>query len=416
MKIEDFFLKPSTSASAKEQITPKTKRLTSPLTPAPGKEQPTPRTETSTKASKSPSTAAPCKEQTTPRIEDTDAIASTSKAPTKTTGSTPAQQATSKIHVIEPSRASQSSGEHPYTIRMHQKRCSPENIVDQMIECADSDLLIFNKANFEYEQHLSFAEQLDDIAVELLQLSSKLQTRAEQICDKVELVKKTNEEDNLEGEVSVTSHVVDDLNTHSANQHDSTETKVASGKADTKFTYAKSNENVGGKFICILCSKSFRSQPDLRNHEGQHTKEFYHCLQCDKVFRSVRSFENHRGTHGKEMLKCPHENCGKEFSLRSSLQNHWQKHSQQMLMCTVGSCKAKFKHRQGYLEHIKWAHRPTKDCSCPICGKKFQIPTHMRSHRRKQHGLIKDLVEGYSVQVCGKQNPSVKKSIDTMSE
>ena len=106
--------------------------------------------------------------------------------------------------------------------------------------------------------------------------------------------------------------------------------------------------------LCTLCSKSFRSDSDLRNHEGQHITEFYHCLQCTKVFRSVPSCENHTGTHGKEMFTCPNENCGQQFSLQISLQNHWQKHSDQTMKCTPNSsCKAQFKHQQGFLQHLQ---------------------------------------------------------------
>ena len=117
---------------------------------------------------------------------------------------------------------------------------------------------------------MNFADQLDDISNELVQLSSKCQAKASEIRNKVQLVQKQTEDKVQAGAAEMEYPNEDE-----------------SAKADTKFTYGKTNSIIAGKFMCTLCSKSFRSNSDLCNHKGQHTKQFYHCLQCTKVFRSV---------------------------------------------------------------------------------------------------------------------------------
>ena len=261
---------------------------------------------------------------------------------------------------------------------------------NRFLNLADSDMLMFSNGKFHFTQNMSFADKLDEISSELVLLSNRCKTTAADIRTNVRRVqnRQTSQNDNVD--LPPTDN--DDRD------EDDQSIQMKTSIADTKFKYVKSNKNGPSKFICPLCKKSFRNDYDLRNHEGQHTKEFYHCLKCSKVFRTVRSFENHRGTHGEQMFTCPIEDCRQQFSLRSSMQNHMQKHSKHRFRCTVlKSCKRKYRHQQSILEHEKWAHRITKDCPCPICGKKFQTPTNMRSHKRKQHGLVKHLVEGYSL-------------------
>ena len=167
--------------------------------------------------------------------------------------------------------------------------------------------------------------------------------------------------------------------------------KPPSGDPDTKFKNIKGNEFDEIRHpnsICILCDKVCRDQNELRNHMSNHHKELFRCMKCGNLSRTQISFSQHMKIHNGERFTCPV--CMQTFDRKTSLTNHEQKHSGDKLVCK--KCAKEFIYRGGYLEHIKYRHTDTPTVPCPVCKKMFWMPTGMRSHRRKLHGRVRELV------------------------
>ena len=168
---------------------------------------------------------------------------------------------------------------------------------------------------------------------------------------------------------------------------------LPSGDADTKFTYAKTNDFDDmwhPNSICTVCDKVLRDQTELRNHMSNHHKELFRCMRCGNISRTQISFKNHLKTHYGVRFPCTARNCGMTFDRKSTLSNHEQKHSTEKMVCK--KCGKEFQYRGGFLEHIKYRHTASPTVPCPICSKKYWTPTAMRSHRLKVHGRVRKLV------------------------
>ena len=170
-------------------------------------------------------------------------------------------------------------------------------------------------------------------------------------------------------------------------------TEPPKGDPDTKFKYTKTNDFDEMKHpnsICAICDKVLRDQTELRNHMSNHHKELFRCLKCGNISRTQDSFQKYAKTHYGEMFPCKERNCGMVFDRKSSLMNHEQKHSPDKMVCK--KCGTQFQYRGGFLEHIKYRHTASPTVPCPVCHKKYWTPTGMRSHRRKVHRRVKQLV------------------------
>ena len=126
----------------------------------------------------------------------------------------------------------------------------------------------------------------------------------------------------------------------------------------------------------------------LRNHMSNHHKELFRCLKCGNLSRTEVSFNQHLKTHNGERFTC--SVCLMVFDRKSTLTNHEQKHSTDKL--AYKKCGKLFQYRGGFLEHIKYRHTASPTVPCPICKKLFWMPTGMRSHRRKIHGHVHEIV------------------------
>ena len=288
---------------------------------------------------------------------------------------------------------------------------------DKMIRLSDNDLILCNRksgAN-NYDPNLTLARRLEIVSKKLIETSKNLSKNAEVIRTKVDEAKERKsdlqdlvfigEETNPAKKAKVTqtrrpqrlrytmefkSEIPQWPLYVSSSESDDENTPMA-GSPDTKFKYIKANGE-GGKehFQCPEkdCGKLFCDSTQVNNHMSVHQFDLFHCLKCFKVTRSSDSFLRHMQEHSGTEIKC--KVCDMRFSLKSSLINHMQKHNDDKLVCDV--CKKTFKYHQSGIEHIQWFHRPTKDVPCPICKKMFQMPTYMRCHRARCHGLVTQLV------------------------
>ena len=304
-----------------------------------------------------------------------------SQTPNKNGGAIPKRKVERKVAELHT---------HPSSIKMEAKSQKLHTLLNQIWDLADTNVIIVEGNNEDYSQNIEFAKHLDDFSVCLQGLGTRCAEKAKDIRQKVQRYSKrrqpkrkcstTSKQETTNGNGTQLT-TTDDVNGDKAKATDN-DTEPGSSKADTKFSNVKQNNNDPKKhrFICEVCSKTFRSKSDLRNHEGQHIGEFYKCLTCSKVFRSSRSFDNHQKSH-QTTFTCPHEGCGQTFTLKSSLTNHVQKHSGELLKCNHQHCTATFTYRQGFIEHITWRHKEKPECECPVCNKKFWTPNLMRGHK-----------------------------------
>lgn len=78
------------------------------------------------------------------------------------------------------------------------------------------------------------------------------------------------------------------------------------------------------KFACKSCSKSFKSQSNLRTHEAVHNEKCFLCRFCDKTFLRSQDVKIHEHIHKKEKsFIC--KKCEKSFKQQSNLIEHVKK-------------------------------------------------------------------------------------------
>ncbi|KAL6265027.1 hypothetical protein P5V15_005118 [Pogonomyrmex californicus] len=108
------------------------------------------------------------------------------------------------------------------------------------------------------------------------------------------------------------------------------------------------------KYQCDLCSKSFASEHNLRNHASLHSQKFL-CAQCGKEFATNHALELHNRKHtGERPYQC--KLCSKAFARSVALRVH------------------------------KLTHTGERPYICDICGKNFTQRSSMMAHRRKHPG------------------------------
>ena len=297
--------------------------------------------------------------------------------------------------------------------------------MNDIFQLADNDLIVcdFDTGLNDYSKNLKFADNLDVISKELTMLSKECSDKANAIRDRIaqakedkcliqdivfqtEIVKDAEKCDEITKIRPSVNYIAKDfVHTHDfrikrewpilLHEDSTTDSEnnepVKSGDPDTKFRYAKDNdfdETRHPNSICVECDKVCRDQHELHNHMSNHHKELYRCMKCGNLSRSEISFGKHMKTHTSEHFQC--KVCLQAFDRKSTLSNHEQKDSTDKFVCK--KCGAQMQYRGAYLEHIRYRHTIKPTVPCPICKKYFWTPTSMRSHRRKLHGLVRDLV------------------------
>ena len=319
---------------------------------------------------------------------------------------------------------------HPYILKYEAKERKLMKILNCLYELADNDLIVCDRRTGlnNYDMNLKFATKLESLAKVLVTMSTQCCQKATDIRTKISEAqdRKARKQDDyvaFDGEVVKDAEKCELLQNRKTSQSSvfksdpdklppppkkpripviwisddeddqANETEVYSGDPDTKFLYAKENNNSPevNKYWCRECNKVFRDSHELRNHEANHRKELFRCLRCNSVSRSERSFANHFQTHTAETYTCPEDGCGQFFTLKSSLSNHMQKHSEHRMHCSI--CGKEFQYCQSHIEHEKFCHRTTRTVPCPVCKKYFWTPTSMRSHRSKYHTLVSEMYD-----------------------
>ena len=326
---------------------------------------------------------------------------------------------------------------HPLVEHLEYKEAALEVLMQSIFEICNCDYLISTCAtdSSDMRLNLSFANRLDLLSTNLVGLSQNCKDAANDIQQKVRdaedrkiaaegILEISKRVENLEDKdplvqtrsappkpftksknikpepaqylmISDSDSDIEDLMDWQVKQKENQ--PVFPGDPDTRFLNPKQNSNKRFDYdhFCETCKATFWSKKDLRNHQGQHTTEFYTCMHCLRKFRSLRSMENHMGTHSGKRYKC--NRCDADFELKTSLDNHKAVHMTMIAHCPQEDCLKPFRSRASYLNHVKYGHLPTKTVPCPKCKHLFQSTISMMSHRVKKHGKVKKLVRGYTM-------------------
>ncbi|XP_071447447.1 zinc finger protein 672-like [Hetaerina americana] len=131
------------------------------------------------------------------------------------------------------------------------------------------------------------------------------------------------------------------------------------------------------RYVCTVCSKSFRSSGGLGSHMNVHWTS-HTCSTCALNFSSYTDYLQHRKTHIKKNCKL----CGKRFQNAVELEKHVVEHKIEGLrdgghVCL--ECGKTFMLKELLSHHIK-RHIIGKNHVCKICNIKFTTRKDLVAH------------------------------------
>lgn len=185
-------------------------------------------------------------------------------------------------------------------------------------------------------------------------------------------------------------------------------------KARIKHHKARSHAEATPRFVCDLCSKSYKSKIDLKLHIRKiHLGILnYPCKYCGRVFKDWSTRHYHNLTlHEPSRLKFACDFCPKKFTGKFRLDEHRAMHldvrKHQCSDCeksfkkvrhlndhrktvhangrlvTCDKCEKCFKDRKGLRQHAK-THME-REFRCPVCPTTFTVGHTLRTHMRTRH-------------------------------
>lgn len=112
-------------------------------------------------------------------------------------------------------------------------------------------------------------------------------------------------------------------------------------------------------FYCDICSRSFRTNSHLSNHNRIHSSNhIFICQKCGKEFKALYRLKIHCRTHvpskqtGIRPYGCPI--CSKAFNEKGNLITHIRIHNDDRpFQCDFPTCTSKFKTKGQLSDHIK---------------------------------------------------------------
>ncbi|KAL8566492.1 hypothetical protein ACOMHN_012311 [Nucella lapillus] len=180
---------------------------------------------------------------------------------------------------------------------------------------------------------------------------------------------------------------------------------TANKSSKTKNT--KDNSDDEGCFTCVICSETFHTENDQKNHFIDHLLKPYWCEGCDEMYAEEKFLRSHELFHsgGRKPYSCDrcdksyvfaagledhrrrHVNdnpyactsCSAAFHSASKLAQHMRQHTDHMLFCW--ECEKSMESEKALKEHNRRHLSGSKE-KCGICSKTF-LMSYMRLHRRK---------------------------------
>lgn len=142
------------------------------------------------------------------------------------------------------------------------------------------------------------------------------------------------------------------------------------------------------RFVCGVCSKSFKKHVHVRNHMRTHTGERpFQCADCGKTFPSLANLGRHSLTHsGERPHRC--DVCHRRFSQASNLRQHRLLHGAAAAEAPhrCPDCPAAFR-RAAKLAAHRFARHPgaPPPFACTRCGVGFLTRRQRDAHSLEQH-------------------------------
>ncbi len=95
--------------------------------------------------------------------------------------------------------------------------------------------------------------------------------------------------------------------------------------SSSAYKMSDDNQTALKSYNCSLCSKTFKSERNLRRHLQTHQSHKYTCDVCNKSYASRSGLATHRQIHsGKKKHEC--QKCNMCFFSKSKLERHEIKH------------------------------------------------------------------------------------------
>ncbi|KAM4614814.1 uncharacterized protein ACJ7VT_010057 isoform 2-T2 [Polymixia lowei] len=136
--------------------------------------------------------------------------------------------------------------------------------------------------------------------------------------------------------------------------------------------------------ICSICSQSFSTSSELREHRKSHGANLrYVCQQCGEGFDSLLARSQHRQSHHiKRQFRCPH--CDKMYTRRSDVKRHQATHTgERPYQCN--QCGKRFSLRFMLVKHLH-VHTGERPFQCSHCPKRFTLVSILARHERMHTG------------------------------
>ncbi|XP_063536094.1 RB-associated KRAB zinc finger protein-like isoform X2 [Cydia strobilella] len=153
------------------------------------------------------------------------------------------------------------------------------------------------------------------------------------------------------------------------------------------FLQPKSLRPQGYRFGCEQCPSSFNNKQALESHVHLHNGERpFKCSACPFAYTSHSALSRHMKKHSDIRYVCEH--CNRPFQVKAALVSHldthlpYRKHG-------CEECGKRFAQKSALLLHINGTHRKLPPpCACQICPKRYRRMTLLKTHMKKQHGLL----------------------------
>lgn len=136
-------------------------------------------------------------------------------------------------------------------------------------------------------------------------------------------------------------------------------------------------------FACNICSKKFKANHNLQQHEMQchgifpQGRKRIQCTQCGYTASSSAGLRQHMRSHSDERL-CKCTICAKAFKWKGALTQHMIVHSQERpFKCTI--CSKCFKRKYGLQQHM-FVHSEERSFQCSTCSKSFKRKCYLKRH------------------------------------
>ncbi|XP_065346242.1 zinc finger protein 728-like isoform X7 [Cloeon dipterum] len=138
------------------------------------------------------------------------------------------------------------------------------------------------------------------------------------------------------------------------------------------------------KHVCEVCGAAFRRSIEFKMHKHFHNEQLLKCLLCDYTTYNLIHLRGHMETHFKQKKKC--NICTRTvYNMRSHMK--W-KHSSEKREHPCKICGKKYSTSTSYKYHMESVHLDRKAFQCDVCAEFFHSVAKMRTHRRKEHGIM----------------------------